>query len=137
MFSFKKIILLPILLTLLFSGTVFAQKTILLKENLIWEIIAEVSGILQVNNIMQLAPFEMNRPESEYLNNYRETDFMLNILKKYGFSDVHVEKFDSPPQWDAVMGRLTVTGPRKEIIADHDRVAASLARGSKNSKSYR
>jgi len=130
MFSFKKIILLLIVLSIIFSGSVFAQKTILLKENIIWEIIAEVSGVLQLNNIMRLAPFEMNRPESEYLNNYRETDFMLNILKQYGFSDVQVEKFDSPPQWDAVKARLTVLGLRKEIIADHDRVAASLAKGS-------
>jgi len=130
MFSFKKIILLLIVLSLLFSGSVFAQKTILLKENIIWEIIAEVSGVLQVNNIMQLAPFEMNRPESEYLNHYRETDFMLKVLKLYGFSDVHVEKFDAPPQWDAVKARLTVFGPRKDIIADLDRVAASLAMGS-------
>ncbi|MBW1821440.1 MAG: M28 family peptidase [Deltaproteobacteria bacterium] len=130
MFSSKKIIVLLIALSLLFSSSAFAQKTILLKENLVWEIIAEVSGELQVNNIMQMAPYEMNRPEREYLENYRETDFMLNILKQYGFSDVHVEKFDSPPQWDAVRGRLTVTGLRKEIIADHDRVAASLARGS-------
>jgi hypothetical protein len=133
MFLSKKIIVLLIVLFLLFSGSAFAQKTILLKENLIWEIIAEVSGQLQVNNIMQMAPYEMNRPESEYLENYRETDFMLNILKQYGFSDVHVEKFDSGPQWDAVRGRLTITGPRKEVIADHDRVAASLARGSQTS----
>ena len=83
MFSFKKIILLSILIILLFSGTVFAQKTILLNENLIREIIAEVSGVLQVKTIMQLGPFEMNRPESEYLNNYRETDFMLKILKTH------------------------------------------------------
>ena len=131
MFSFKKIFVFLIALCLLFSGSAFAQKTILLKENLIWEIIAEVSGQLQVNNIMQMAPYEMNRPESEYLENYRETDFMLNILKQYGFSDVHVEKFDSDPQWDAIRGRLTITGARKEVIADHDRVAASLAKGSK------
>lgn len=133
MFSFKKIIVFLSALFILFSGSTFAQKTILLKENLVWEIIAEVSGQLQVNNIMQMAPYEMNRPESEYLENYRETDFMLNILKRYGFSDVHVEKFDSDPQWDAVRGRLTITGPRKEVIADHDRVAASLAKGSKSS----
>jgi aminopeptidase YwaD len=133
MFSFKKIIVFLIALSLLFSGYAFAQKTILLKENLIWEIIAEVSGVLQLNNIMQMAPYEMNRPENEYLENYRETDFMLNILKQYGFSDVHVEKFDSDPQWDAVRGRLTLTGPRKEIISDHDRVAASLAKGSRSS----
>jgi hypothetical protein len=80
-----------------------------------------------------MAPYERNRPESEYLENYRETDFMLNILKQYGFSDVHVEKFDSDPQWDAVKGILTIIGPRKEVIADHDRVAASLATGSKSS----
>jgi len=133
MFSFKKISSLLIALCLLFSGSALAQKTILLKENLIWEIIAEVSGQLQVNNIMQMAPYEMNRPEREYLENYRETDFMLDILKQYGFSDVHVEKFDSDPQWDAVRGRLTITSPRKEVIADHDRVAASLAKGSKSS----
>ena len=133
MFSFKKIIVLLNALSLLFSGSAFAQKTILLKESLVWEIIAEVSGQFQVNNIMQMAPYEMNRPEREYLENYRETDFMLNILKQYGFSDVHVEKFDSDPQWDAVRGRLTITGPRKEVIADHDRIAASLAKGSKNS----
>jgi len=128
--TFKKIVLLIILLTMLFSGTVFSQKTILLKEKLIREIIAEVSGVLQVKNIMQLGPFEMNRPESEYLNNYRETDFMLKILKRYGFSEVNLEKFDSPPQWDAIKARLTVLGPRKEIIADHDHIAASLAMGS-------
>jgi len=133
MFPFKKIIVFLIALSTLFSGSAFAQKTILLKENFIWELIAEVSGELQVNNIMQMAPYEMNRPESEYLENYRETDFMLNILEQYGFSDVHVEKFDSNPQWDAVRGRLTITSPRKEIIADHDRVAASLAKGSKSS----
>ncbi len=52
MFSFQKIIVLLIVLSLLFSGSAFAQKTILLKENLVWEIIAEVSGQLQVNNIM-------------------------------------------------------------------------------------
>jgi len=97
MFSFKKIILLLIALSLIFSSHAFAQKTILLEENLIWEIIAEVSGQLQVNNIRQMAPYEMNRPGREYLENYRETDFMLNILKQYGFSDVHVEKFDSKP----------------------------------------
>ena len=133
MFSFKKIFVLLIVVSFLFSGIAFAQKTILLKENLVWEIIAEVSGQLQVNNIMQMVPYERNRPEREYLENYRETDFMLNILNQYGFSDVHVEKFDSDPQWDAVRGRLTITGPRKEVIADHDRVAASLAKGSKNS----
>ena len=133
MFSFKKIIISLIALFFLFSGSAFAQKTILLKENLVWEIIAEVSGQLQVNNIMQMAPYEINRPESEYLGNYRETDFMLNILKQYGFSDVHVEKFDSDPQWDAIRGRLTITGPPKEVIADYDRVAASLAKGSKSS----
>jgi aminopeptidase YwaD len=133
MFSFKKIIVFLIALSLLFQGSAFAQKTILLKENLIWEIIAEVSGVLQHNNIMQMAPYEMNRPESEYLENFRETDFMLNILKQYGFSDVHVEKFDSDQQWDAVRGRLTITDPRNEVIADHDRIAASLAKGSKSS----
>jgi aminopeptidase YwaD len=130
MLSLKKIILFLVLFSMLLSGSVFAQKTILLKENIIWEIIAEASGVLQLNNIMRLGPYEMNRPESEYLNNYRETDFMLKILKQYGFSDVHVERFDAPPQWDAVMARLTVLGPRKEIIADLDRVAASLAIGS-------
>jgi aminopeptidase YwaD len=133
MFLFKRNIVFLIALSFIFSGNVFAQKTILLKENLIWEIIAEVSGELQVNNIMQMAPYELNRQESEYLGNYRETDFLLNILKRYGFSDVHVEKFDSDPQWDAVTGRLTITGPRKEVIADHDRIAASLAKGSKSS----
>jgi hypothetical protein len=133
MFSFKKIIVSLIALSLLFTGYTFAQKTILLKKKLIWEIIAEVSGVLQQNNIMQMAPYEMNRPEREYLENYRETDFMLNILKQYGFADVHVEKFDSDPQWDAVRGRLTIMGPRKEVVADHDRVAASLAKGSQSS----
>lgn len=133
MFSFNKVIVFIIAFSLLFPGYALAKKTILLKENLIWEIIAEVSGVLQLNNIMHMAPYEMNRPESEYLENYRETDFMLNILKQYGFSDVHVEKFDSDPQWDAVRGRLTITGPRKEVIADHDKVAASLAKGSQSS----
>ncbi len=132
MSKLKCIILLLMALTVFVSGSVYAQETILMKKDLVKEIIGEVSGELQLNNMMLMAPYEMNRPESEYLGNYRETDFMLNILKQYGFSDVHVEKFESGPQWDAIKGRLTITNPEKEVIADHDVVAASLARRSKS-----
>ena len=108
-----------------------AQSTIVLPDKLVRAVIAEVSGDIALNNEMMLAPFERNRPKREYTGDYWETRFMLEKLSEYGFSDVHVEKFPSPrPQWDAVKGRLTVTSPFREKIADHDEVAAVLAGGS-------
>jgi hypothetical protein len=79
MFSFKKTIMFPITLSLLFSGYSFAQKTILLKDSLIWEIIAEVSGELQVNNIMQMAPNEMDSglPESHDVHKHSHAAWEL------------------------------------------------------------
>jgi len=115
----------------LIAPLVFAQSTIVLPDKLVRAVIAEVSGDIALNNEMMLAPFERNRPEREYTGDYWETQFMLEKLNEYGFSDVHVEKFPSPrPQWDAVKGRLTVTRPFREKIADHDEVAAVLAGGS-------
>jgi len=116
-----------------FAETVLPQSTILLPDRTVREIIAETSGDIALNNEMMLGAFEQNRPESEYTGMFRETVFMLSKLKEYGFSDVHLEKFESRgTQWDAVRGRLTIVSPFKEKIADHDEVAASLARNSGN-----
>ena len=78
MFSFKRIGVFLIVFSFLFSSITFAQKTILLKENLVWEIIAEVSGELQVNNIMQMA-VEMNAdlPDSHDVNKYSHAAWEL------------------------------------------------------------
>lgn len=122
-----------LLVMFLSSGSVFSQSTILLPDSLVNEIIAETSGEIALNNEMMLGAFERNRPEREYTGLFWETEYMLEKLNEYGFSDVHVEKFESGgTQWDAVKGRLTVISPFLEKIADHDEVAAMLARNSGN-----
>ncbi|MFC1729557.1 M28 family peptidase [candidate division KSB1 bacterium] len=110
-----------------------AQSTIVLSDELVEELISVTSGELALNNEMMLGAFERNRPESEYTGVFWETEYMLMKLREYGFSDVHMEKFETGgTQWDAVKGRLTVISPFKEKIADHDEVAAMLARNSGN-----
>ncbi len=122
-----------IIVITLVSTNLNAQYTILIPDEIVNGIIAEISGDIALNNEILLAPFERNRPESEYTGMYHETKFMLDILEEYGFSDIRMEKFETGgEQWDAVRARLSIVSPFKETIADHDEVAACIAKHSGN-----
>jgi hypothetical protein len=129
------VIFILILFGMIFSAVPqsIAQLTMLLPDSVVNAVIAETSGQIALHNEMMLGPYERNRAEKEYTGLFWETEFMLEKLKEYGFSDIRLDKVPSTgTQWDAVVGRLTIIRPLREKIADHDEIAAMLASGSKN-----
>jgi aminopeptidase YwaD len=110
-----------------------AQSTVLLPDETVEAVIAEVSGEIALHHEMMLGPFERIRDEKEYTGLFRETEYLLGKLKEYGFSDIRVEQFEaSGTQWAARRGRLTMIAPSVEKLADIDETAAMLAGGSSN-----
>jgi aminopeptidase YwaD len=108
-----------------------AQTTLLLPDKTVQAAIAEASGEIALHNEIMLGPFERVRAEKEYTGLFWETEYLVNKLKEYGFSDTHVEQFEaSGTQWAAVKGRLTMLSPTMEKLADIEETAAMLARGS-------
>src|ERR1041385_6747198 len=72
-----------------------------------------VSGAQARNHVLEMCPYERNRPAEEYTSGtYREAVYAEAKAKEYGFSDVHIERFPlGDKQWDGEMGELWVTEP--------------------------
>src|SRR5437763_13672015 len=68
----------------------------------------QVSGAQAHNHVLEMCPYERNRPAEEYQGTYRESAYAEAKAKEYGFSDVHIERFPLPAtgsgqpakQWD-------------------------------------
>mgnify|MGYP003344603961 FL=1 len=94
-----------------------------------------VSGAQARNHVLEMCPFERNRPAEEYLSGtYRESLYAEKTAKEYGFSDVHIEKFPlGSKQWDGEMGELWVTEPGPaQLITRYRDIATTLATGSRS-----
>ena len=122
-----------------FAATVAAQeqadpKTLIASATL--NAIAErVSGAQARNHVLEMCPFERNRPVEEYASGtYRESLYAEKTAKAYGFSDVHIEKFPlGQKQWDGEMGELWITDPAPaELVTRYRDIATTLASGSRN-----
>ena len=122
-----------------FAATVAAQeqadpKTLIASATL--NAIAErVSGAQARNHVLEMCPFERNRPAEEYASGtYRESLYAEKTAKAYGFSDVHIEKFPlGQKQWDGEMGELWITDPAPaELVTRYRDIATTLASGSRN-----
>src|ERR1019366_6219268 len=96
-------------------------------------IAARVSGAQAHNHVLEMCPYERNRPPEEYTSGtYREAAYAEKTAKEYGFTDVHIERFPlGAKQWDGEMGELWVTepGPARLITRYRD-IATTLATGS-------
>ena len=53
----------------------------------------QLSGAQALHNVMEMCPYERNRPADEYQGTYREAKYAEARAKEYGFSDVHIERF--------------------------------------------
>src|SRR5580704_9603513 len=69
-----------------------------------------VSGAQAHNHVLEMCPYERNRPAEEYQGTYRESAYAEAKAKEYGFSDVHIERFpltgpggQPAKQWDGEM----------------------------------
>ena len=100
-----------------------------------------VSGAQARNHVLEMCPYERNRPAEEYLGTYRESAYAEARAKEYGFSDVHIERFPLPStgsgqaakQWDGEMAELWVTEPGPpQLITRYRDVPTTLATGSRN-----
>jgi len=112
-----------------------AQSTVLLPDETVQAVIAEVSGEIALHHELMFGPFERIRDEAEYTGLFRETEYLRGKLQEYGFSDIRVEYFEaSGTQWAARRGRLTMIAPSLEKLADIDETAAMLAGGSSSAE---
>ncbi len=104
----------------------------LLPQPLIDSMVAEISGSVALNHIIEIAGYERDRLAEEYKTVYREAAFVERMARQYGLEDVHIERFPlTAKQWDGEMGELWMTQPAKRLIISYRDVAAALATGSK------
>lgn len=105
----------------------------LLKPEVIDTLVNEISGSLAIANILEIAPYERNRPAEEYAGLYRESAYVEKKLKEFKLDNVEVKMFPMPmKQWDGEEGEFWVTSPAKKLIVNYRDVAAALAVGSKS-----
>ena len=95
-----------------------------------------ISGAQALHNVMEMCPYERNRPPEEYSGTYREAAYAEAKAKEYGFSDVHIERFPlGNKQWDGEMAELWVTEPGPpQLVTSYRDVAATLATGSRSAE---
>jgi hypothetical protein len=121
------------------TATVFAQEQAdpktLIPSATLNAIAQRVSGAQARNHVLEMCPFERNRPAEEYTSGtYRESAYAEKTAKEYGFSDVHIERFPlGSKQWDGEMGELWVTEPGPaQLITRYRDIATTLATGSRS-----
>lgn len=94
-----------------------------------------VSGAQAHNHVLEMCPYERNRPAEEYQSGtYREAAYAEAKAREYGFSDAHIERFPlGARQWDGEMAELWVTAPGPpQLITRYRDVATTLATGSRS-----
>ena len=94
-----------------------------------------VSGAQAHNHVLEMCPYERNRPAEEYTGGtYREAAYAEAKAKEYGFSDVHIERFPlGSKQWDGEMAELWVTEPGPaQLISRYRDMPTTLATGSRS-----
>ncbi len=105
----------------------------LLSPAVIDSLVNELSGSTGVSHILELNPYERNRPAEEYKGLYRESAYMEKRLKEYKLEKVEVKRFPMPgKQWDGEEGEFWVTKPARRQIVNYRDVPAMLAVGSKS-----
>lgn len=94
-------------------------------------ILNEFSGELALRHVEMLA-VNRDRQADEYLDRFFETEYIIDMAKQYGYSDVKVDFFPSGEIWDAEEADLWLVQPVKKKIASLTMVPAALAAGSKS-----
>lgn len=121
-------IFLAVAFLFIFTFNVQAQSSPFFSDEIINNIINEISGEKALHNTILLTPYERNRPESEYTGMFRESEYTLKLLKEYGFSEARVEKWFLPShEWDAEKAELWMVEPERKKICDYSELTACLA----------
>ncbi len=106
----------------------------LIPSNTLNAIAQHISGAQAHNHVLEMCPYERNRPAEEYQGTYRESAYAEAKAKEYGFSDVHTERFPlGGKQWDGEMAELWVTEPGPpQLVTRYRDMPTTLATGSRN-----
>jgi hypothetical protein len=96
-------------------------------------LINEISGTQAFNHILEIAPYEKDRPKEEYDSLFHETVYVEKTARLFGFSDVHIEHFPQDNKaWDGELGELLMEQPDRKLIVNYRDITACLAGGSQN-----
>ncbi len=134
MISFKKSHALCMLIAIFcFSENIYAfqSERWIVPEKIRNAILDEFSGEESLRHVEMLT-INRNRQAKEYLESFFETEYITEMAKQYGFSNINVDYFPSGQRWDAEEGNLWLVSPEKRKIAGLTMVPASLAGGSKS-----
>jgi len=116
------------------ANNVYTQDRVpetILPEELIDNIINEVSGTLPYNHVIELGAYNRDRLKSEYEGIYWESEYMVEKARKYGYTDAHIEHLaPGGKQWDVEIGELWMVEPDKKLIISHRDEPTCIAYGS-------
>lgn len=94
-------------------------------------VVNEVSGE-QARMHVQLLAANRDRQAEEYQNSFFETNYIRDVARQAGLSDVQVDFFPTRETWDAEEGDLWMIQPTRKKLASLTMVPTSLAQGSRN-----
>jgi aminopeptidase YwaD len=104
----------------------------LLPDNIMNYFIAESSGERAYNHILVLSEYNRQRSHQEFTDTLMESKYILDNLKKYGLSDVSLEKLGKTNVWYPQTGILTEVSPGTDKIADIRDLPFMIMPGSPN-----
>jgi len=85
----------------------------LIPQSTIEAIVAEVSGTLAYQHILELAGYEHDRLAEEYQSTYREAAYIEKMAKRYGLEDAHIERWKQTNKtWDEDVAKNRNSLPR-------------------------
>jgi hypothetical protein len=107
-------------------------RTLLLPQTMT-AISNELSGAQAFKHVMEITPYERNRPPEEYgKGTYREAEYMAAKASEYGFDVVTIERFPQElEEWDGEMAELWIEEPVVKLVTRYRDIAATLAPGSR------
>src|SRR5262249_55465779 len=120
------------------AATLYAQEQAdprtLIPSSTLNAIAQQVSGAQAHHHVLEMCPYERNRPPEEYQGTYREAAYAEAKAKEYGFGDVHIERFPlGQKQWDGEMAELWITSPGPpQLVTRYRDMTATLATGSRS-----
>ena len=122
----------------LLGASLFAQEQAdpktLIPSATLNAIAQQLSGAQAHHHVLEMCPYERNRPPEEYQGTYRESAYAEAKAREYGFGDVHIERFPlGQKQWDGEMAELWITNPAPaQLVTRYRDMPATLATGSRS-----
>lgn len=133
---FKKVFFLTAVVIFSYASELKSQNievipVTILSDDIINDVMNEISGTAPYNHIVELGGYARDRTQDEYEGIYFESRYITEKAKEYGLSDVHIEHFETDKkQWDAQIGELWLVEPEKRLLISYRDLPPCLVKGS-------